>query len=155
MKKGMKKYLIICLLIQLFINSNGVAQSSTAGKQIVLINAVSITGKNVTIAADFVQMLTGKAAVKAAKKTGEAEYDLNKKGDTTWYVPNDYFVLNDNTKVRQLTLSSTAQIYLVKEGTSSLAKSNAAKLRKSFEGKLYSLTIINNIVTVITEIYIP
>jgi hypothetical protein len=57
--------------------------------------------------------------------------------------------------VRQLTLSATAQIFLVKEGASSLAKSNAAKLKKSFEGKLFKLTIINNTVTVISEIYTP
>ncbi len=151
----MKKYLIIYLLILIFTNGNGIAQSSGTGKQIALITAVNIPGKNITIDADFVQMLTGKAAVKAAKKTGEAEYDLNKKGDTTWYVPNDYFVLNENTKVRKLTLSANAQIFLVKEGTSSLAKSNAAKLKKSFEGKLFKLTIIKNTVTVITEIYTP
>ncbi len=151
----MKKYLIIYLLLMLFINSNGVAQSSAADKQTASITAVSIKGSSLTIDADFVQMLTGKAAIKAAKKTGEAEYDLNKKGDTTWYVPNDYFVLNENTKVRQLTLSATTQIYLVKEGTSSLAKSNAAKLKKSFKFKLFTLTISNNIVTVITEIYTP
>ncbi len=151
----MKKQLIIYLLILLSINSDAVAQSSTAGKQIAFINAVSITGKNVTIDADFVQMLAGKEAIKAAKKAGEAEYDLNKKGDTTWYVPNDYFVLNENKKVRQLTLSATAQIFLVKEGTSSLAKSNAAKLKRSFEGKLFTLALINNTVTVITEVYTP
>jgi len=151
----MKKYFIIYMFILYFTNNNGVAQSGAAAKQTALITAVSIKGKSVTIDADFVQMLTGKAAIKAAKKAGEAEYDLNKKGDTTWYVPNDYFVLNENTKVRQLTLSANAQIFLVKEGTSSLAKSNAAKLKKSFEGKLFKLTIINNTVTVITEIYTP
>ncbi len=151
----MKNYFIIYLSILLFINNNVVAQSKTDGKQTVLITAVNIIGKNITIDADFVLMLTGNAAVKAAKKTGEAEYDLNKKGDTTWYVPNDYFVLNENTKVRKLTLSSTAQIYLVKEGTSSVAKSNAAKLKKSFEGKLFRLTIINSTVKAITEIYTP
>jgi len=139
----------------LFINNNVFAQSNAAGKQTALITAVSITGTVVTIDADFVQMLTGKAAIKAAKKAGEAEYDLNKKGDTTWYVPNDYFVLNENTKVRQLTLSANAQIFLIKEGTSSIAKSNAVKLKRSFEGKLFTLTIINNTVTVITEIYTP
>ena len=151
----MKKFLIIYLVILSLINSNGVAQSGNIGKQIALINAVRIAGKSVTIDADLVQMLTGKAAVKAAKKIGEAEYDLNKKGDTTWYVPNDYFVLNENIKVRRLILTSTAQIYLIKEGTSSLVKSNAAKLKKSFEGKLFKLTIINNTVTVISEIYTP
>jgi hypothetical protein len=151
----MKKYLIGYLLIMLFINSNGVAQYGAADKQTALITAVSIKGAVITIDADFVQMLTGKAAIKAAKKEGYAEYDLNKKGDTTWYVPDDYWVSNENTKVRQLTLSANAQIFLIKEGSSSLAKSNAAKLKKSFKGKMYSLTIINNIVTVISEYYTP
>ncbi len=150
----MKKNLIILSSV-FFLSSNIFAQSSAAGKQLAIITAVSITGKSVTIDADFVQMLTGKAAIKAAKKEGYAEYDLNKKGDTTWYVPDDYWISNENTKVRKLTLSANAQIFLIKEGTSSLAKSNAAKLKKSFKGKMFSLTIINNTVTVITEYYTP
>ena len=112
----MKKiYLLIApVAICLFAIKAG-AQTGTTSKtkqEIVLITALTTSGKDFIIDADFVQMLTGKSAIKAAKKAGEAEYDLNKKGDTTWYVPNDYFVLNENTKVRQLTLSSTAQIYL-------------------------------------------
>ncbi len=65
----MKKYLIIYLLILLFINSNGFAQSGAAGKQIALITAVSIKDSNVTIDAYFVQMLTGKAAIKSSQKS--------------------------------------------------------------------------------------
>jgi hypothetical protein len=47
------------------------------------------------------------------------------------------------------------QVFLIKKGSTSLAKSNAAKLKKSLEGKLFKLTNINNTVTVITETYTP
>jgi len=105
--------------------------------------------------ADFVQMLTGKTAIKAAKKAGEAEYDINKKKDTVWYVPNDYFIANESTKTRKLTITPTTQISIVKEGTSKLSKATATQLKKSYKGKLYRLSIANNKVIKLVEIYTP
>jgi hypothetical protein len=137
---------------------NAVAQTDTTSKpkqEIVLITAIKTSGKEFIIDADFVQMLTGKAAIKAAKKAGEAEYDVNKKKDTVWYVPNDYFIANESTKTRKLTITPATQISLVKEGTSKLSKGTAAQLNRSFEGKLYRLSIVNNKVVKLTEIYTP
>lgn len=123
--------------------------------QVSLINSVSTVGNDFVIAADYVQMLTGKAALKAAKKAGDAEYDLTAKGDTTWYVPNDYYVVNDNSKIRNLAVAPTAVIMLVKEGTSRLSKSTVGALKKSYRDKLYRLTIVNDKVVKIEEIYVP
>ena len=155
----MKKiYLLIApLAICLFAIKAG-AQTDTTSKtkqEIVLITAITTSGKDFIINADFVQMLTGKAAIKAAKKAGEAEYDINKKKDTVWYVPNDYFIANESTKTRKLTITPATQISVVKEGTSKLSKATAAQLKRSYEGKLYRLSIVNNKVLKITEIYTP
>lgn len=101
------------------------AQTGTTSKtkqEIVLITAITTSGKDFIIDADFVQMLTGKAAIIAAKKAGEGEYDINKKKDTVWYVPNDYFIANESTKTRKLTITPATPISIVKEGTSKLAK---------------------------------
>ena len=128
---------------------------SKAKQEITLITAVTAQGKNIIVAADFVQMLTGKAAVEAAKKAGEAEYDINKKKDTVWYVPNDFFVLNTNPTIRQLQISPDAQILLVKTGSSALVKSSLLKLKNNFRGKLFRLTLRQNEITKLEEIYTP
>jgi len=149
--------LSLIIIVCLFLNKAN-AQTDTTSKtkqEIVLITAITTRGKDFIIDADFVQMLTGKAAIKAAKKAGEAEYDINKKKDTVWYVPNDYFIANESTKTRKLTITPATQISVVKEGTSKLSKSTAAQLKRSYEGKLYRLSIVNNKVVKITEIYTP
>ena len=155
----MKKvfFLIVLVAICLFaIKANAQTDTTSKTKQeIVLITAIATSGKDFIIDADFVQMLTGKAAIKAAKKAGEAEYDINKKKDTVWYVPNDYFIANESTKTRKLTITPATQISVVKEGTSKLSKATAAQLKRSYEGKLYRLSTVNNKVVKLTEIYTP
>ena len=146
-------YVLICLL-----SFKSVAQMNPrAGvqQQTANIMAIHSMGKNITLNVDFVEMLTGKAAVAAAKKTGEADYDVTAKGDTTWYVLNDYVISNDNKKIRKFELAANAQIYLVKEGTSQVGKSTIAKLKRSFEARLFRLSIANNKVIKIVEIYLP
>lgn len=155
----MKKiFLLIAPVIICLLATKAGAQTDTVSKtkqEIALITAITTSGKDLIIDADFVQMLTGKAAIKAAKKAGEAEYDISKKGDPTWYVPNDYFVLNESNKVKKLTVTPSTQISIVKEGTSKLSKATAAQLKRSYEGKLYRLSIVNNKLIKITEIYTP
>ena len=136
-------------------SENVFAQSSAPIKQISFITAIITNGNFFIIKADFVQMLTGQNAVKAAKIAGEAEYDINKNGDTAWYVPNDYFVLNSNSAIRQLRISPTAQIYLIKEGGSALFKSSLSKLKNNFTGKLFRLLLRKNEVIKLEEIFTP
>ena len=154
----MKKiFLYFLTLIFCSVTNKIFAQYGTvpATSQIVFITGISKNGTDFIIDADFVQMLTGRAAVTAAKKKGEAEYDINKKKDTVWYVPNDYFILNENNKVRKLTITPATQIFLIKEGTAKLNKSTALQLKRAYEGKLYQLSIVNDRVIKIKEIYTP
>ena len=136
-------------------SENVFAQSSAPITQISFITAIITNGNFFIIKADFVQMLTGQNAVKAAKIAGEAEYDINKNGDTAWYVPNDYFVVNSNSAIRQLRISPTAQIYLIKEGGSALFKSSLSKLKNNFTGKLFRLFLRKNEVIKVEEIFTP
>lgn len=131
------------------------AQIYSDGTQITLINSINPNGTEFIIEADFVQMLTGKAAVTAAKKTREAAYDIIAKGDTSWYVPNDYFIVNKSNKVRKLVITLATQIFLVKEGSSKIIKSTASQLKRSFEGKLYKLCVVKNKIVKLIEIYTP
>jgi hypothetical protein len=153
-----KTFLFIMAILICLLATKANAQIDTISKtrqEVVLITAITTSGKDFIIDADFVQMLTGKAAIKAAKKAGEAEYDINKKKDTVWYVPNDYFIANESTKTRKLTITPATSISIIKEGTAELSKATAAQLKRSYEGRLYRLSIANNKVVKLIEIYTP
>jgi len=61
------------------------------------------------IDADYVQFLMGDAGLAAAKKHGDAEIGIDKKGDTTWGLPDGYYILNENKKVRSLKLAGDVE----------------------------------------------
>lgn len=103
---------------------------------------------------DYVQMLTGKKAVNAAKLKGEAEYEIQS-GDTTWYVPNDFYVLNDNTKRRQVPVSEQVVILLIRRGTSKLSKGTFNEFKKIHTDKIFRLTIVARSIVKIEEFYTP
>lgn len=153
MKASMKKVFLCCLLPAAFmVAAQAVAQNKNT-ENIAFI--IGIGTDNASIQADYVQMLTGTAAVAAARKRGEAEYDINAKADTNWYVPNDYYIVNENPKIRKLSISTDVKIYLVKAGTATLGKSNIAELRQFYQGKLFRLASVGGKVVAITEIYTP
>ena len=74
-------------------------------------NLTEKKGKNY-IVADFVDFLTDEKAVEKAKQNGDADFDINKKGDTIYFVYNDYYVSNVNPKLRTLELISNIKIEL-------------------------------------------
>lgn len=155
MKKICLSYLplILCLFL-----TNSEAQqlnNKNVKVAVAIITAINIKGDVFIIQADFVQLLTGKYALAAARKTGEAEYNLNEKGDTAWYVSNDYYILNNTKRLRSLPVANAAQIYLIKAGTSTIGKSNLANLKNSFEGKLFRLSLFKNSIVKVVEIYTP
>ena len=155
----MKKILSLITLVVICLSTTNVAsQNGTLLKdkqEIALITAVTAKGKDFVIAADFVQMLTGKEAIKAAKKAGEADYDIDKKKDTVWYVPNDFYILNNNPAIRQLHVSPSVHIFIIKTGGSALVKSSMSNLKNNFVGKLFHLILRQNEIITIEEIYTP
>ncbi len=66
------------------------------------------------IDADYIQFLMGDEALAAAKKKGEEEMVLD-----------DYYVVNDNTKIRTLRLSSHFEFIAVNVGTEPLPAQTA------------------------------
>ncbi|MCK8520372.1 hypothetical protein M0D21_02270 [Aquimarina sp. D1M17] len=62
------------------------------------------------IEADFIEFYKGKRAVKKAKEFGEAEYDIDKNGDTLFYLYNNYYIHNQNSSPRILELDDKARV---------------------------------------------
>lgn len=59
---------------------------------------------------DFIQFFKFDQAIEEARKRGDAEYDIEENGDTTYFVYNDYYIANDNPKIRTYRLTSSTVI---------------------------------------------
>lgn len=151
----MKNILCVGFLFFAIINSSVAQQMSKPIQQIVFITQVQTKNNVTTLSVDYVTMLTGNAAIKAARQNNDAEFTLTTKGDTTWYVPNDYYIENTSSSIITIIISHNAEIYLIKSGTSALIKTNITRLSQTFNEKLYKLFISGNKVIKLQEIYTP
>ncbi|MET4108163.1 hypothetical protein [Hymenobacter sp. UYP22] len=70
---------------------------------------------------DFVQFLKGPDAVAAAQRRGDAIAEVQN-GDTVYSVPNDYYIVNENTKERTLPLRAGATFRFWQNGGNGLAQ---------------------------------
>jgi len=111
-------------------------------------------GQPGTIVADYAQMLTGDAALAEAKKRGIAE------------VPNDFLILNDNTKLRTLPLRSNATVMLTSEaegvrpegyamGLQAFAQAFTAGTIPQLRQAPFWITVKGGAVSAIEEQYLP
>jgi len=107
------------------------------------------------IDADYIQFLMGKPAVEAARKRGDAE-PFVRNGDTTWSVPNDYYILNENKKIRSLALKPDFRLVTV-EKPEAKEVSGVGYLKKYAKDLVFVLTLdaTDSTVTVIKEQYLP
>jgi pyruvate/2-oxoglutarate dehydrogenase complex dihydrolipoamide acyltransferase (E2) component len=75
----------------------------TSVKELALVKTVTwSSSKGYRVTADYVQLLTGKAAADAATAAGQESPP-----------PNDYFILNSSTKLRTLALPKSTPVYVL------------------------------------------
>ncbi|WP_271767667.1 hypothetical protein [Aquimarina algiphila] len=74
------------------------------------INKVYKSNDVVFIEADIIEYYQGRKAVKKAKEYGEAEYDLDKNGDTLYFLYNNYYIHNQSSKSIILELDDKARV---------------------------------------------
>ncbi|WP_407520522.1 hypothetical protein PDL71_09965 [Lacibacter sp. MH-610] len=67
----------------------------------------------VYIDVDYIQFLTGDAAIEAAKKANEADTFITAEGKLDFAVPNDYFIVNESRKIRHLPLAKNCTFDLL------------------------------------------
>lgn len=110
------------------------------------------------IDADYIQFLFGDKAVAAARRYNDAEMEI-KNGDTSYSVLNDYYVLNENPKIRKLAISPNVVCYTIGMGGSSviLEKTSFQQLQAKYQENNYYILILDkqNVVTTIKEQYVP
>src|SRR5688572_886595 len=125
-------------------------------QQHVFIKKLTEIKDSVFIDADYIQFLMGKEAIEAAKKAGEADTTIGANGQMEIGITGDYFILNENNKIRRLRLADSCKYrlidYLDREYP---LKNDLESLKKIYDENFFLLTIENNIVTEIEEVYTP
>jgi len=105
---------------------------------------------------DFIQFLMDDKAIEEAKKHGEAAYDIEENGDTTFYVNNDYYIVNDNPKLRLFMLTDSTDIEfheLFGETVTDFKNSEEAMNRVRFSP--FIIVTKDGTVTDLHEIFVP
>lgn len=131
-------------------------QNKPAEGQYCYINKVYSNGGVDYIEADYIQFLMGDEAVSAARKRGDAERIIDQ-GDTSWAVPNDYYIINENRKSRTLVLAKDFRVIAVEDGSNSISgKDPLGYIKKKAESGVFILSLGNNdTVLSIKEQYLP
>ena len=105
------------------------------------------------IEADYLDYYEGKKAVTMAKENGDAEFDVSKEGDTVYFLYNDYYISNQNTRTRILELDANIKIRGINQISNGFSF-------KAFEGMiqkqpLFEIKVDNGIVYEIKEQKLP
>ncbi|GAA4114781.1 hypothetical protein GCM10022393_14530 [Aquimarina addita] len=68
------------------------------------------SGDVIFIEADLIEYAEGKKAVEKAKQLGKAEYDIDKEGDTLYFLYDNYFIHNPTSQIVRLELDDKVKI---------------------------------------------
>jgi hypothetical protein len=104
---------------------------------------------------DFIQFYDGDRAVQEAVKRGDAEYDIEENGDTTYFVYNDYYIANDNPKLRLFAINDSTEINLIEHYGVKVNFDSILVSMNSLKYVPFYLETKNGIVTTLNEIYTP
>ena len=157
----MKLFSMIALAIVHFACQSGSSDQSDKNNtdQYAYINAVIEKDESIIIDADYVQFLTGDSAIEAAKNAHAADTVIID-GKMQIDVANDYFILNENNKTRKLELSKQIAFDLLldldRADSSKVIKDNSfTSFKKIYKDNLFLLSITNNKVGKIKEVFLP
>ena len=110
------------------------------------------------IYADYMQFYYGERAVEEARKRKDAEMDI-RDGDTSYSIPSDVYMLNENKRIRQLPVANDVHCFTIAAGDGKmvLQLTNLERLRKRWDPSRIYILILNkdNVVAAIKEQYLP
>lgn len=103
------------------------------------------SSRTLAIDADYIQMFEGEAALAAAKKNGDVDTTYGENGKILdIYIPNDFYILNENPKIRRLELLPNTKIIF-----------QSINEETPLDSRLFKLFLKNNKVIKIEEVYLP
>lgn len=134
------------------------ATAITAGEQYAFLKKMYVQNNQWFCDVEFIDFLTGDAALTAAKKDGVAEKEVDEDGKVTYFVPNDYYIVRKKDASHTLSISPEASIKIMDEtgNTENLSVIKVEKLAKTFHRETpYILNIANKEIKGIREQFIP
>ena len=121
-------------------------------------NIIGIVSSNDTvfIDVDYIQYLTGQQAINAAKKNKDAD-TTGENGKIHVSIPNDYYIVNESKKIRRLKLSEKVAFELIinPDRTHPIIDNSSISFEKIYRDSPFILTISNNEVVKIKELFLP
>ncbi len=147
----------------LAINTNPVdtmhkMNADTAKEEYCNITAVEKRHDSIFIKADYVQFFTGKNVVEEAKKRHRADTSFDKNGKIEdIFVPDDYFIVNDNKEIRTLYLPAGTPVTMDSQIAGEKAKdiNTYAYFSQHFKNSLFKLMVKNNRIESVQEVFLP
>jgi hypothetical protein len=115
-------------------------------------------GDTAFLDADYIQYLTGDDAIEAAKKAHEADTFQTEDGKTHIDVPNDFFIVNESKKIRQLPLAKDCIFDLIinPDRTHTIADNSLKSLRAIYSDSPFILTLNDRgVVVKVKEVFLP
>lgn len=118
-------------------------------------NVYSENNKNF-VDVDYVQYFTGKEAIEKAKENDDADVRVVN-GEKIYSIPNDFYIVNENTKIRKFELLADVKIHFVdnQDLSETDSKSVFNRLKNDYNDRLYILKIVDKKITEINEVFIP
>lgn len=112
---------------------------------------------SIFIKADYVQFFNGPNVVEEAKKRHQADTSYDKKGKIEdIFVPDDYFIVNDDKELRSLYLPVNTPITMDSEIAGHAKNINTYPyFSQHFKNSLFVLTEKNNMISAIKEVFLP
>jgi hypothetical protein len=105
---------------------------------------------------DFIQFFTFERALEEAKKRGDADYHIADNGDTNYMVYNDYYIANDNPKLRIFELTDSTSIELLEMfGGTKMNINNNVAIMKRVENSPFIIVVKDGQITRLEEVFIP
>lgn len=107
--------------------------------------------------ADYIQYLTGDSAVAAAAKKGDLDTTQNADGTVSTDVVNDYYILNDNKRVRRIPIATDCRydLLLSMDRVVKINENSLESLKKIYKETPFLLTIENGEIIEVKEVFIP
>ena len=127
-------------------------------KQYCDINEVIKSGDTTFINADYIQFLTGQEAINAAISHHQADTFKTDDGKIQIGVPNDYYIVNDNKKIRRLQIDKNCVFHLElnPDRFHEIKDNSLESLTKIYKDSPFILTLNDkNIVVEIKEVFLP
>lgn len=132
--------------------------NSTGKRQYANIMRIYERLDTVFIDVDYIQFLTGDAAINAAKKANEADSFETADGRIEFAVPNDYFIINESKKIRQLPLAKDCTYELLNnpDRLHPIEDNSLKSIMKIYGDSPFILTLNDKGVVInIKEVFLP